>query len=1043
MRLALLAAGMPGLGAAESLKIERPTALGAVRLSLSASSKEAVILESSPDLAQWTELLRGHGEVQEAADLRVPAPERAFYRALVRPLTTADDSKHLLHYEDEPFRSDEPPPWRPDARWVKFALLQSAPHRAVFQDSSRYPFHYDFAVKRLEEFRGFTRAQFDAVTLRTNGQRAVLGAVLFPPSPVWREVGVQLVGADPYPREQVAQALHVVRASLGLPADVRFLYLPTFEQAAVAREHSAWFAGQGITVASPARWTVQDQCYAAGWTLGRLVYVPAAEIGAAYREGRLRPADLLLTDVVPAEVPPLAGILTLTPGTPNSHVALLAQSLGIPFVYFVAEEVQAELQGWVGREVLLRALALFDGCELSVAPLTEPLSETLRTEILKLKEPPPLQLPTKEHAGRTVLPVEGLHPSDRRIVGGKAANFGLVRAVLPANSPTPAVAIPFDLWDAYLDQPVASRGGARLRAEIARELGGFAWPPDMAALEPALERVRDLIRNATDFSAEQRAALLAALQNAGFATDRNIRFRSSTNVEDGEAFNGAGLYDSYSGCLADDLDDDVAGPSRCDATEAQERGVFRALRRVFASFYNDNAFLERLRHRVDESAVGMAVLVHPSTPDLEEWANGVATFEINRYGVAGEERGLSARLVTQEGAVSVTNPDNAARPEVVRANLFGGGAPYLEVESRSSLVPLGGTVLAWETEYQSLFRLLDKVAVAYEAALPKPRNLVLDFEYKKVAPGVLRVKQVREVPPSVVDQTYTPWLLSTTNHLVAFQGEHGDLLSMHRLKSSWSLAHRSLRVRPETVTNSVFREVSGEWREGTNRVVLHGPPAGLPEYQFARTTLPLVSFDRWSSGSGAAGRRMELRVDYTTLTDARMGPLTVLGDHSLMLTVTYPAPQPALGFEPRFTNTLSESVRLVAMPAVSAASKLQERVFRKGAVELHTKFYWPPDPKGVVAGYTAPLQAWVETTIRGLTTAPIVLRGDWSQTYHPGHHNFFEEFAFEPQLEESLAPTTRAELEQANLRVLIVTGGREEPPAEWLVLGLDGRFRPL
>ena len=46
-----------------------------------------------------------------------------------------------------------------------------------------------------------------------------------------------------------------------------------------------------------------------------------------------------------------------------------------------------------------------------------------------------------------------------------------------------------------------------------------------------------------------------------------------------EQFSGAGLYDSFSGCLADDLDDDTFGPSHCDETKAGERGAMRALRK--------------------------------------------------------------------------------------------------------------------------------------------------------------------------------------------------------------------------------------------------------------------------------------------------------------------------------------------------------------------------------------------------------------------------------------------------------------------------------
>ena len=101
-------------------------------------------------------------------------------------------------------------------------------------------------------------------------------------------------------------------------------------------------------------------------------------------------------------------------------------------------------------------------------------------------------------------------------------------------------------------------------------------------------------------------------------------------MEDSEDFIGAGLYDSYSGCLADDLNDDNNDSCACDPNEDGERSVFRAIRGVFASFYNENAFLERLRHGVEEAEAGMAVLVHHSFPDEIELANGVATLRSPR-----------------------------------------------------------------------------------------------------------------------------------------------------------------------------------------------------------------------------------------------------------------------------------------------------------------------------------------------------------------------------------------------------------------------------
>ena len=105
-----------------------------------------------------------------------------------------------------------------------------------------------------------------------------------------------------------------------------------------------------------------------------------------------------------------------------------------------------------------------------------------------------------------------------------------------------------------------------------------------------------------------------------------------------------------------------------------------------------------------------------------------------------------------------------------------------------------------------------------------------------------------------------------------------------------------------------------------------------------------------------------------------------------------------------------------------------------------TEFYWPPEPTGIVAGYTAPLDGWIGTTITGLTSQPIVLRDDFAQTYRPQHHNFVEDFVFEPRLDPEAPPEILAELEARNIRALIVTAGHvvDAPIVFW---GLDNRFR--
>jgi hypothetical protein len=880
-----------------------------------------------------------------------------------------------------------------------------------------------------------TRAQFDAVSLRRAGQQVILGALLYAPTDNLPELALQFVGYDPYPREDIAAWFELVRAVVELQTPAAFFYFPTYEQQEAARADAAWFAQRGITVGSPARWVTADECYAPGWALGRMVFVPAAEIAAAYATGRLRPNDLLLVDTVPAEVPPVAGIIALAPATPNSHVAILARSFGIPFVYVASADARGELLTLDGQEIVLRAVETFGASELDFASLEGQLSPELRDAILALKVPPKLNLTPKTPAGAIGLPADPLRPADIRFVGGKAANIGLLRRALPTNSPSPAIAFTFDLWDAYLDQVLS--GGTTLRARIETELAGASWPPDIARLQDALARIRDLITDTADFDAAQRGAILDALQAAGFVSDRKIRFRSSTNVEDSEQFSGAGLYDSFSGCLGDDLDGDNAGPSVCDPAEARERGVFRALRRVYASFYNDNAFLERLRHGVDESIVGMGVLVHYSTPDPIELANGVATAEINR-GSEPSDRGAAYRLISQPGAFPVTNPEPNGLPEEVRATLWSSNEPWLTFVRQSSLLPLGDHVLTWESEYRALVRLLDKAARAYEAEFPAKRQLTLDFEYKKVAPGGdLRIKQIREVPPATPPEVKTAWLLNQTNRWAVFQGELGDVFANHRLKSFWRLQTANLELGTINPTNTFYGQVDVELLEGFRTITASGPMNQFPAFKHSSEGGDFL--EAWTWGEGANTRQFQLR---TTLShEPAWGPLVFLGDGRLSLAVTYGRPQPVIDWR-AVTNTLEDTVFLAPVEPVSPRSLRQHRTLEGKAVTIETTFFWPPNPTGPVAGYTAPVQAWVETVITGLVSRPITLRGEYSQTYHPGHHNFWEEFIFDPHLEAGMDPGILTELASRNIRAVVGSVTFDETQGMW-IWGLDDRLRDL
>ncbi|MFZ5446255.1 MAG: PEP/pyruvate-binding domain-containing protein [Myxococcota bacterium] len=930
--------------------------------------------------------------------------------------------KNRLSVPNDPFAASSA-----GLRWVKFTVLMRDPTKVYFQDSNAYPLHAPFAVERLDPFFGMTIAQFEAVSLHEAGQEAITGAVLL--APLGNEVGVQLVRFDPYAKEMVKIVFDLVKSALDGPTELQSFYMPTFEQAASAEQHRAWLEANDVPLASPDRWLTGSVCYAPGWAIGKLVHVAPSDIDAAYADGRLTVNDVLLTEQVPAEVPPVAGIVTLAPATPNSHVAILATTLKIPFLYTPHAEQVAKLRALEGHQVVLSTSTRFSSaCQLDVFA-ADGLSSTVRAELLALKVPPPINLPPKQVRGAFSANTDTLQPSDIAFFGGKASHYGLLRRAVP-NESYPAVALSFDVWDDAMSRPVST--SRTLGAEIALRLAPISsWPPNLPVLKQTLAGIRKLIVDEASLSPAATAGVRAAL--TGFDPLRGIRFRSSTNVEDTAEFTGAGLYDSATGCLADDDDADTVGPSRCSPDKADERGVFLALRKVFASFYNDNAYLERLRHGVDESKVGMAVLVHYSVPDGDELANGVITHE-------EWTAQRTAKIVTQLGADSVTNPDGTSLPEVV-AGWSSSTNWYFDLESGSSRVPLGSWVMSSPTDYEQLGALTTRVAAEYATLVARP--FFLDFEFKKQVPGKLWLKQVRPLPVPSTTPSVVPFVLGRGERLCVSQSENSNVLSLHRLRLRLEPVIRDGRMTDAARAQSVLESASLAQFDGDTLQTLSGAPGGWPG--FVHTQQGDALLDSFSFGSGATARTVELRLELPRLVAETAPPFLTTRDLAFSVHSTWSQPQPVIPPYPGApTSTLEDDARLGTCPedeVLTEGHLLQTRTFSGAGLTVDTRFYWPPAPTGIVAGYTAPLVKWGSTEISGLTTTPLRLTADFAQTYRPGHHNLTDSFLFDPFSEPAVTAAQRAELVTRNVKWLIVRDALSSP--EFFAVGFDGALRSL
>jgi len=990
-----------------------------VRLSADSLDGHVFHIDETEDLKNWHPFIIAHDQLDTFQDPRAFDGGNRFFRLHTSPRASDDDWKHQVQSLNDSFLSP-PPQDQKASRWIKFLIELDTPYRVLFQDSTKYPFHFDFASKRIETFQGIHPAEFDQLTLHASDQKAVLGALIFPPTPDINEIGIQFAGNDPFAVDRIIEWFQWVQSSVAAPADTRFLYFPSFEQTAVTQENLSRFQDHRIEVDSPARWLESDQCYSEGWAFGRLVFVPSNEIDAAYTEGRLLHTDILMTDTVPAEIPSVAGVITTTPATPNSHVAILSKSFRIPFVYLAREDARERMRSWDGQEVMLMGETLSNRCLVNTFNLEGRLSEAQRLRLIEAKQTPPLSVTPIKAAGNWSLSTDTLTPDDIPYVGGKAAHLGILRRAIPEHSPTPAIAFTFDLWTAYLDQGLEE--GLTLREAIASKLDQYSYPPEnVAALKSDLNEIRDWFKNKTDFSTSQKSIIVEAL--APFDPHQKIRFRSSTNVEDSDVFVGAGLYDSFSGCLMDDLDADENGPSHCDPTKTKERGVFRALRKVYASFYNDNAYLERLRYEVNEDTVGMAVLVHPSFPDDIELANGVATLRVVSSD-NGTTYTLAGSLVSQAGAASIANPDSNALPEVITLEKQMDQEAELHIDQSSSLVPLGDTVMNWEDDYQTLIGLLESATKGYLESKSDHRELLLDFEYKKVATGELVVKQIREIPLPVDANDQAPFVLNNIGRLEVFQHHGKDLFANYRLKSIWDF--QALQIEGETLGDAFDFVTRFQYHDGQTIQTFEGSMSDLPESTIAFAGDKLTY--TWSLGQEESKNSYTLTFNFPGRINQN-NPIALNQAILIELSARYATPKPRLTstFEPTIEKIRSETTRMIPLDHVIDRTMTRRRQFKVKEITVTTTyelgfFKFPAPGIGIFDGKSFPLVRWSSPTrIEGLTREPFELNNTFSRTYDSNRHNFLEVFLLVPHLDPDVSQETLQQLREQNIQGILVS----------------------
>jgi pyruvate,water dikinase len=425
--------------------------------------------------------------------------------------------------------------------------------------------------------------------------------------------------------------------------------------------------------------------------------------------------DIVVINGTPDDLPPVAGVITTDFQTPLSHITLLCQNRGTPMLALKTAFSDSLLTKWRGKFVSMTV-------NESGYFFTESDSSTVMSYWEnKLKNKKKIILEKKLQDIR-LIPISELGLKDISRVGGKAANFALMRKTikekkLTVKFPEAACAIPMYYYDQHLKRCGAD---SLINELIARKKFGY----DLKELQLKLDSIQKrIMKQAVDSSLIGQVQRW--MQHHGYSS---FRFRSSTNAEDLDGFNGAGLYTSKTGYL-----------------DHPKKTIEKAIKTVWASAWGFRPFMERDYFGIDQESVAMGVLCHRNFE--AELANGVVITK-NLY--RPNYRGFVINAQYGETSV-VIPPDSAVCEQVIcysdKNDSFYGKKSIVEYLTYSNILPKGVDKVLLDSEINRLTREISVLKkVYYDLKKPKETyyNYGLDLEFKVVGPSrEIYIKQIR------------------------------------------------------------------------------------------------------------------------------------------------------------------------------------------------------------------------------------------------------------------------------------------------------------
>jgi len=277
--------------------------------------------------------------------------------------------------------------------------------------------------------------------------------------------------------------------------------------------------------------------------------------------------EILVLKELPASLPQVRGIIVAKSSTPLSHVNILAKGWGIPNVYI--KDADKLLKEYDTRWVRL------------TATLTDRTIVPASLKDLQQNPSPGASAAPSNLNIKKLASLREMRKKDSIIYGSKSANQGeMINAKIPNIIVPAGFTVSFYWYDKFMKD-----NGFDTTVENYLDDNDFVHNPRVRRKK--LEEFRAQIQNGK-FDAALKAEIVKKWKTE--LGGQSVFVRSSSNAEDLPNFSGAGLYDS-------------------EKNVKTEKKLIEAVKKVWASLWNSDAYEARVRNYVDQHTVYMAALI--------------------------------------------------------------------------------------------------------------------------------------------------------------------------------------------------------------------------------------------------------------------------------------------------------------------------------------------------------------------------------------------------------------------------------------------------